>query len=68
MIVLSYPKHITIAVKFDKPIGKPVYYNGIPYSICEATPQNEDLRLGQLSYALQKIPFEVVYAYTPHKK
>ncbi|MES1214499.1 MAG: hypothetical protein ABUT20_03195 [Bacteroidota bacterium] len=68
MIVLSYPKHITIAVKFDKPIGRSVYYNGIPYSICEPTPQKEDLHLGQISNDLKKAPYEVVYAYNPQKK
>ena len=68
MIVLSYPKHITIAIKFDKPVGTPVYYKGIPYSICEPTPQKDDLHLGQVSYDLRKQPFEVVYAYTPRKK
>lgn len=68
MIVLSYPKHITIAVKFDKPVGKPIYYKGIPYSICDPTPQKEDLHLGQVSGDLKKIPFEIVYAYNPQKK
>jgi hypothetical protein len=68
MIVLSYPKHITIAVKFDKPVGRPIYYNGIPYSICDPTPQKEDLHLGQVSLDLRKTPYEIVYAYNPQKK
>lgn len=67
MLVLSYPKHITIAVKFDKPIGNPIVYNGERYTICEPTPQKEDLILGQAPPALQKISYEIVYAYTPEK-
>jgi hypothetical protein len=68
MLVLSYPKHITIAVKFDKPIGKPIIYNGEKYTICEPTPQKEDLTIGQAPPGLQKISYEIVYAYTPQKK
>lgn len=65
MIVLSYPKHITIAVKLDKPIGTPIRYNGSVYSMCEPTPQREDLPLGQILPALKKVPYEIVYSYSP---
>lgn len=68
MIVLSYPNHITVAVKFDKPVGKPILYNGQQYSVCEPTPQKQDLRLGELLPDLKKTPFEIVYAYTPASK
>ena len=67
MIVLSYPEHITIAVQFSKPVGKPIYYKGNEYSICEATPQRQDLKLGQSIPHLKKIPFDVVYEYQPKK-
>ena len=65
MIVLSYPKHVTIAVQFDKPMGKPIIYNGNKYSICEPTPQKEDLPIGRSLASLRKSPYEVVYHYTP---
>jgi hypothetical protein len=65
MIVLSYPEHVTLAVKFDKPVGKPIIYNGEKYSVCEPTPQKEDLAVGQLLPNLRKETYEVVYAYTP---
>ena len=65
MIVLAYPKHLTIAVKFDKPIGKPILYNGMEYSVCEPTPQKKDLQIGQLSPLLKNSSYEVAYAYTP---
>jgi hypothetical protein len=68
MIVLSYPKHVTIAVKLDKPVGTPILYNGIRYSICEPTPQKQDLKMGELLPALRKQPYEVVYAYDPGKQ
>jgi len=69
MIVLSYPKHITIAVKFDKPIGKPIMYQGEKYTMVEPTPQARDLNIGNGIPNLKNTPFEVVYAYYPvHKK
>lgn len=65
MIVLAYPKHVTIAVQFDKPRGKTIEYNGNKYSVCEPTPQKEDLPIGKTIAGLRKTPYEVVYHYTP---
>ncbi len=65
MIVLAYPEHVTIAVKFNKPVGRPIIYNGMTYTICEPTPQKMDLAVGQLAPNLFKETYEVVYAYTP---
>jgi hypothetical protein len=65
MIVLAYPEHVTIAVKFDKPVGKPIIYKGLKYSVCEPTPQKRDLAVGQLARNLAREAYEVVYAYTP---
>lgn len=65
MIVLSYPKHVTIAVQFDKPVGKPIMYNGNAYYICEPTPQKQDLKLGQLLPELRTSVYEIAYAYSP---
>ncbi len=68
MIVLSYPKHITIAVQLNRPVGRTINYNGAHYSICEPTPQKEDLAVGQLMPELKKESFEIVYAYQPVKR
>lgn len=65
MIVLAYPEHVTIAVKFNKPVGTPIIYKGMKYSVCEPTPQKQDLAVGQLLPRLMKETYEVVYAYTP---
>jgi len=65
MIVLSYEKHVTIAVHFDKRVGKPVIQNGTRYYVCEPTPQKKDLRIGQLIPELRKATYEVVYEYKP---
>ena len=67
MIVMVYPAHVTIAVKLDKPVGDPILYKGNKYSVCEPTPQMQELRLGQLSPELKNLPFEVVYEYNPQK-
>ena len=67
MIVLLFPHHLTIAVQFDKPEGVPVVYNGAAYSLCEPTPQTEDLPLGRLSAEYAKAAYEVAYVYEPGK-
>ena len=66
MIALLYPTHITMAVQFDTPVGgDPIVYKGKTYSICEPTPQKEDLGIGKMSAKLKKIPYQIVYAYEP---
>ena len=65
MIVLASPKHVTIAVQFDKAIGHTIDYNGRKYSICEPTPQRMPLAVGQLTPEIAKQTFEIVYAYQP---
>lgn len=65
MIVLAYPKHVTIAVKFDKPVGKAILYNGDKYSVCEPSPQKQDLTIGELLPELRKSTYEVAYVYNP---
>lgn len=68
MIVLAYPSHVTIAVGFDKPVGQTINYQGRFYSVCEPTPQKQDLQVGQLLPELTKTPFQVAYAYNPLRK
>ncbi|MBS1772181.1 MAG: hypothetical protein JST82_04930 [Bacteroidetes bacterium] len=65
MIAVLYPTHITIAVKFDKPVGESIDYNGERYSLCEPTPQEQDLRLGQVSHQLKHKGYEIAYQYNP---
>jgi len=66
MIALGYPSHITVAVLFDKPTGATVLYDGKQYTICEPTPQgNNILRIGELAPAQRNQPYEVVYVYNP---
>ena len=65
MIAMLYPTHITMAVEFDKPVGQPIVYKGKTYSICEPTPQKENLNIGQISTNLKNVPYKVVYAYEP---
>jgi hypothetical protein len=68
MIALLYPKHLTIAVQFETPVGEPVTYKGRKYSYCEPTPQAQNLKIGQLSSNLKNSKYEVVYAYEPVKR
>ena len=68
MIALLYPTHISMAVQFDKPHGQSIIYKGEKYTVCEPTPQNQDLRIGEISAKLRNISYEVVYSYDPFNK
>lgn len=65
MIALLYPTHITIAVAFNKPVGDPIWYKGKNYSVCEPTPEKEDLPIGKLASNLKNVPYQIVYQYVP---
>ncbi|CAM4379563.1 hypothetical protein SAMN06265348_114113 [Pedobacter westerhofensis] len=65
MIALLYPRHITMAVAFSKPVGDPIWYGGKIYSVCEATPEIEDLPVGKLAANLKNVPYHIVYHYDP---
>jgi len=67
MIAMLYPTHITMAVQFEKPIGDVIVYNGKSYSVCEPTPQKQDLKIGQVANNLKGQAYQVVYAYNPSK-
>ncbi|MGV8878396.1 MAG: hypothetical protein ACOH2A_05115 [Sphingobacteriaceae bacterium] len=68
MIALLYPTHITMAVQFDKPVGSPIVYKGNTYTVCEPTPQSQDLRIGQLADSYKHLAYKVVYQYDPLKR
>lgn len=65
MITLLYPEHITVAVQFDEPIGRVIEYKGNKYTICEPTPQFQNLPIGELARPLRNASYEVAYEYTP---
>jgi hypothetical protein len=65
MIVLAYPDHVSIAVKFDKPVGTPIIYKGQKYSLCDPTPQKTDMPIGKMSRDLSAKGYEVAFAYSP---
>ena len=65
MIVLAYPEHVTVAVRFEHPVGSSIWYNGAQYSVCEPTPQRQDLQIGELLPELRNQDFQIVYAYDP---
>ncbi len=67
MIALLYPTHITMAVEFNKPLSNSITYKGKKYSVCEPTPQVQDLKIGQISSKLKDAAYTVVYQYDPAK-
>ena len=67
MIVLAYEDHVTVAVKLDKEAKSKIIYNNETYTVCEATPQAKDLKIGMMVKGLEKKSFEISYVYTPTK-
>ncbi|RZK79011.1 MAG: hypothetical protein EOO92_10100 [Pedobacter sp.] len=65
MIALLYPTHITMAVQFEKPVGDKIVYNGKIYSVCEPTPQAENLGIGKMNPKLKDLKYQIVYSYQP---
>ena len=65
MIVLSYPEHIAIAVKLDKPVKHQIIYKGESFTICEPTPQKKEFKLGEQSIEMSKQPYEIAFTYHP---
>lgn len=67
MIVVTYPTHVTLAVKLNKQVKNQIIYKGESYAICEPTPQKRDLKIGMIAREYENKPFEVAYAYNPFK-
>jgi hypothetical protein len=64
MIVITYPKHVTVAVNFGKKLTKnPIEYKGGYYYICEPSSQYIDLQIGETLPDLRKTPYQIVYEY-----
>lgn len=68
MIALLYPTHISVAVQFDKPMGSSIIYKGEKYSVCESTPQKQDLKIGQIASNLKRVSYDVVFQYDPAER
>ena len=68
MIALLYPTHINMAVQFDKPMGSSIIYKGEKYSVCESTPQKQNLKIGQIASNLKKVSYDVVFQYDPSER
>lgn len=65
MIVLLYPTHVTIAVELNQEGHRTIEYQGRKYSVCEPTPQAEELGVGKIPKHLRRQSYDIVYAYQP---
>lgn len=68
MVVLTYPKHVSIAVQFHKSYGSTVEYNGRKFTICDPTPQEKELKIGEVLPSLLHEPYAIAFAYEPSRK
>lgn len=65
MIAILYPTHITMAVQFEQKIGTAIKYEGQYFSICEPTPQGQNLNIGEVADKYKHEKYEIVYHYNP---
>jgi hypothetical protein len=65
MVVIVYPKHVTIGVGFDRPFGKTIEYKNRLYTICEPTPQKKHLKIGEVFPLLHNGKFDIAFDYQP---
>jgi hypothetical protein len=65
MVAILYPTHITMGVQFDKKIGKTIKFEDQYYTICEPTPQEKSLNIGELADKYANEDYKIVYHYSP---
>ena len=63
VIVVDYPEHLTVGVALPQNIGKPLYYRGRQYTICDPTgPSNTDA-LGIYPEGYEELPYKVALSF-----
>lgn len=65
MVAILYPTHITMGVQFDQKIGKSIKFNDQYYTICEPTPQEKNLNIGEIADKYANQDYKIVYHYSP---
>ena len=65
MLVLLYPTHVSIAVNFSETMPNEIKYGNLGFAVCEPTPQEENLEIGELPHKFRKHSFEIAYVYDP---
>ena len=65
MVVLVYPKHVSIGIQFPKSFGQTIEYKGQQFTVCEPTPQITDLRLGEINPLTAQMSYQIAFAYEP---
>lgn len=65
MVVLVYPKHVSIGVAFDLPFGTTIRHKGRLYTICEPTPQKKHLKIGETLPGLHDRRYDIAFDYLP---
>lgn len=63
MIIVSYPDHLTIGIKLDINEGKPLYYKGEKYTICDPTGPSNSSDIGIYPKGYERKAYEVIGAY-----
>ena len=63
VIIVDYPEHLTVGVSLPENIGKPLFYNGRAYTICDPTgPSNTDA-IGIYPNGYEQLPYKIALSF-----
>ncbi|MGB0861388.1 MAG: hypothetical protein ACPG19_08175 [Saprospiraceae bacterium] len=63
LIVVDYPEHLTIGVALPENIGKPLYYEGRQYTICDPTGPSDSDAMGIYPKGYEELPYKVALSF-----
>lgn len=63
VIIVDYPDHLTVGVALQENIGKPLYYQGRKYTICDPTGPSNTYEIGIYPKGYEELPYRVALSY-----
>lgn len=62
-IIVDYPEHLSVAVSLPENIGKPLFYEGRKYTLCDPTGPNNTDQVGIYPEGYEQLPYKVALSF-----
>ena len=62
-IIVDYPEHLSVGVALPENIGKPLFYKGREYTLCDPTGPNNTDRVGIYPEGYEQLPYKVALSF-----
>ncbi len=62
-IIVDYPEHLSVAVALPENIGKPLFYKGRQYTLCDPTGPNNTDQVGIYPEGYEQLPYKVALSF-----